>query len=144
LLAAHFLDRFTTAFGTRVRGFTREATEALLEHSWPGNVRELENRVQRATLLAGGPYATRQDLGLDPAGSAVEAAVEGLVPFPRLQQARAKSSEHFEQAYVTEALRHTKGHVTRAAALAGVSKQMFRRLMRRHAIDRRQFLAGLD
>jgi two-component system, NtrC family, response regulator HydG len=53
LLMRHFLDRFCTAHGRRVSGFTARAVEALLAYPFPGNIRELENMVERGVLLAG-------------------------------------------------------------------------------------------
>ena len=43
--------------GAPGRRFSEAAHQALLAHDWPGNVRELMNRVQRATLVAGGARA---------------------------------------------------------------------------------------
>jgi transcriptional regulator with GAF, ATPase, and Fis domain len=131
LLADHFLARYTAAYGIGLTGFTREARQVLLDHAWPGNVRELQHRVQRSVLLAGPPFVRRRDLGLD------EAAAEGL---PSLQEARAAVVERFERAYFEQALRSAGGNVSRAAELAGISRQFCQRLLRRHGIERRRFI----
>ena len=47
-----------------------------------------------------------------------------------------------ERRYLQRALERTGGNVTHAAAQAGVSQQLFRRLMRRHGIERESFLPG--
>ncbi len=142
LLARHFLRRTAEAQGSGVSGFTRDALDALVAHRWPGNVRELENCVQRAALLAQPPYATRIDLGLGGRiSSAVEAPAESELPLMPLQEARAQASERFERAYLASALDRTGGNVTQAAALAGVSTQLFWRLIRKHDIDRQRFEA---
>jgi DNA-binding NtrC family response regulator len=140
LLAQRFLTRFAAMYGTAVTGFTREAMEAMLAHGWPGNVRELENRVQRAAVFARPPAATRRDLGLagGPADDGAAPAEADLVLTP-LQEARSEASERFERAYLHEALRRAGGNVSHAAALAGVSRQLFQRLLRRHGIDRRLY-----
>jgi transcriptional regulator with GAF, ATPase, and Fis domain len=143
LLAHHFLDRAAAAQGSAISGLAPSAAAALLAHSWPGNVRELENRIQRAVLLARPPYMTRQDLGLDvPRPPEPWAPVERNGNVLPLQDARAEVNESFERAYVQELLLRTGGNVSQAAALAGVSKQLLRRLLRRHGIDRREFLGG--
>jgi Nif-specific regulatory protein len=130
LLAHHFLARFGAAYGNEVHGFTQAAREALLAHAWPGNVRELERRVQRAALLARPPFATRQDLELG------EAEDEGL---PAFEEARSAVTQRFERVYIRQVLEHSRGNVSRAAELAGVSRQFFQRLLRRYEIDRLQF-----
>jgi len=115
-------------------GFTHEAREALRAYDWPGNVRELAHRLQRACVTAEPPFITVTDLDLQAApGGAV-----GVLPLP---EARKRATARFEQEYVTELLRRHAGQVRRAAQEAGVSRQMFQRLMAKHGISRRAFLA---
>src|SRR5690606_30188190 len=40
LLADHFLQKFNTRLGTRVRGFSPDAMQAFIDFHWPGNVRQ--------------------------------------------------------------------------------------------------------
>ena len=140
LLARHFLTRFGLDYGIAVTGFTREAVEALGEYAWPGSVRELEDRIQRAVLLASPPYVTRSDLGLGrPVESEAQGPAERDLGLPKLQDARAAATRRFERAYLEEALQRSGGKMARAAASAGVSRQMFRRLLIRHGIDWRRY-----
>jgi DNA-binding NtrC family response regulator len=53
-LVRHFLIRFATEEGKRVRGVTADALQMLAAHKWPGNVRQLENTIFRAVVLAEG------------------------------------------------------------------------------------------
>jgi DNA-binding NtrC family response regulator len=48
-----FLKKFSVLNGIKVKGFSKEALEAIHDYSWPGNVRELENAVERAVILCG-------------------------------------------------------------------------------------------
>jgi DNA-binding NtrC family response regulator len=41
-----------------------EVRDALLKYDWPGNVRELENTIERAVVLATGPFITRSAISL--------------------------------------------------------------------------------
>ncbi|HOR27447.1 MAG TPA: sigma-54 dependent transcriptional regulator [Candidatus Sumerlaeota bacterium] len=51
ILIDHFVERFNKLKGRRVKGFRRDAIEALMAYPWPGNVRELENLVERMVIL---------------------------------------------------------------------------------------------
>ncbi|MCX8157565.1 MAG: sigma-54 dependent transcriptional regulator [Verrucomicrobiae bacterium] len=52
LLVAHFLANKVHARSGKPFQLTRQAMDALINHSWPGNVRELENAIQRACALS--------------------------------------------------------------------------------------------
>ena len=74
------------------------------------------------------------DLDLEaPQGGAV-----GVLPLP---EARRAAMDRFEREYVSELLRRHEGRVIEAAREAGVSRQMFQRLMARHGISRQEFRA---
>lgn len=51
LLIEFALDKFNHKYGKRVRGFTPEAMQVMLEHDYPGNVRELLNIVEQVVIL---------------------------------------------------------------------------------------------
>jgi two-component system, NtrC family, response regulator AlgB len=58
-LAEHLLQFFTRQSGKQVQGFTKEAWEAIGQHSWPGNLRELRNAIERGVILT-----RTQEIGL--------------------------------------------------------------------------------
>ncbi len=51
ILAGTFLRAENEKHGLHVRGLTRAAEQALLEHAWPGNVRELRNLISSAVVM---------------------------------------------------------------------------------------------
>jgi len=56
LIAQHFVEEFRGRHASGVEGIREAATEALKNYSWPGNVRELRNVIERAVVLADGPW----------------------------------------------------------------------------------------
>src|SRR5207344_293864 len=56
LLVQAFIHEFNNRNQKSIVGIDQTAMRALEHHSWPGNVRELRNVIERATILAPGPF----------------------------------------------------------------------------------------
>jgi two-component system, NtrC family, response regulator GlrR len=121
LLAHHFIARMVSEEKARAV-LTPSVIAALLAHDWPGNVRELRNVVER--LLAVGELAGTLTRG-------VPAEPENYYV------AKRNAIDRFERAFVRVSLDACGGVVTQAAKRAGISRQMFHRLMSRHGIESR-------
>ncbi len=124
-LAESFLRACAAAAGTGPRSLSDAARASLLAHTWPGNVRELMNRVQRATLVAGGAVITESDLGL---AAGQEAAWPGAPP------PAGAGADDPERRRIEQALVEAEGMVSRAAARLGLSRQALYRRMDRLGI----------
>lgn len=122
LLAHTFMHRFNKEQGRSIRGFARDALDAIAAHAWPGNVRELENCIKRAVIMTDGPQITALDLGLD----AVTAPPEML----NLRHVRDEA----EKAVVLKVLSRVDGNIAEAANLLGVSRPTLYDLMKRHSL----------
>jgi len=125
-LANYFLKRFAQETNKEVQGFTPEALQRLMLYSWPGNVRELANIVERAVVLSPNSQITPDLLLL----GKTEILSFRSPDLCTLREAR----ERFERNYLIQVLTAVKGHVSRAANLAGKDRAEFYRLLRRHAI----------
>lgn len=51
-LAEFFLKKFSALNNVKLKGFSPEAVNYILNQTWTGNVRELENSIERAVVLA--------------------------------------------------------------------------------------------
>ncbi|HSR42487.1 MAG TPA: helix-turn-helix domain-containing protein, partial [Longimicrobiales bacterium] len=131
-LALHFAARFARRHGRPVDSFSHAAIERLEAHPWPGNVRELRNVVDRAVLLARGGVIRSVDLrtGRDaPRTSPVERTpAEPSYP-PTL------SLEEVEARHIRRVLRHTDGHMGRAAEILGIHRNTMTVKVREYGID---------
>ncbi|KAB0546717.1 sigma-54-dependent Fis family transcriptional regulator [Pseudomonas argentinensis] len=63
-LAARFLARFVKDYARPARGFSDDATKALLTYQWPGNIRELRNVIERASIICPGEWVEVAHLGM--------------------------------------------------------------------------------
>jgi two-component system NtrC family response regulator len=128
LLLDHFVKKFAEANGKAIRGFTREARDALMKYDYPGNVRELENIVERAVLLTRGeviglgdlPVAVQEREGLG-GGAAPPASLPALL-------------EQVEREKIREALRDAGGVQTRAAERLGISERALRYKLKKYGL----------
>ncbi|MBI2162359.1 MAG: sigma-54-dependent Fis family transcriptional regulator [Candidatus Rokubacteria bacterium] len=121
LLAQHFLRRYTAKNQRTLEGFTEAALARLLEYPWPGNVRELEHAVERAAILARGPFVDVTDL---PEAVAQAEPSARVIPIPI-----GMPLEEVEQRLIVETLKLTKGNKELAAKLLGIaSRTIYRKL----------------
>jgi DNA-binding NtrC family response regulator len=125
-LMDHFLGLFAQKNGKTIRGFTRQARDALLRYDYPGNVRELENLIERAVVLTRNDLINRGDLPLsleepeaaDDKEAHLIAAVEGL-----------------ERRMIKNALARAGGIQTRAAELLGITERGLRYKLRKYGLQ---------
>ena len=137
LLAAHFLARERAQLKRTIVGFTPEAQRRLQLHSWPGNVRELHNAVAQACLRAKGDRIGAGDLSFgsvarrgasDPASALEDALVAVLGAFA------GEAHERVERMLFGAALGLARGNQVHAARLLGVTRNVVRNRMGKHAI----------
>jgi two-component system NtrC family response regulator len=124
VLANYFTERSCREQGRARLRFTPDATAALRRHTWPGNVRELENRMQRAVVLAESTGITAGDLGL--------AAVAATGDEPRTLRAARDAAE---RAALQDALLMTRGNMSEAARILGISRPTIYSLLKEHGIE---------
>jgi len=111
----------------KVRGFSPEALELLVEAPWPGNVRQLQNVVEQTVALATAPIIP------------VTLVRSALRDKPAEALSFADSKERFERDYLVQLLQITHGNVSRAARLARRERTKFYKLLRRHQLDPQLF-----
>jgi transcriptional regulator with GAF, ATPase, and Fis domain len=98
-------------------------------HRWPGNVRELRNAVQRLQVTPDRPLREWTSASAATRPAAASQARDDVLP---LRVARREAGDAFERSYLAAVLAKAGGSVTRAAALAEVSRQMMQKLLRKH------------
>jgi Nif-specific regulatory protein len=131
LLADHFLKRFVSETGRKIRGFTPAATRKMEEYHWPGNVRELRNVVERAVALGLGPMIDAVDIWL----SSLEAS--GPVPLVQPPVAyEAMSLEEVEKRYILQTLRHTDWNKSQAASILGIERSTLDRKIKAYDLKK--------
>ena len=133
MLAEHFLVKYSTQMEKAVTGVSRPAMDLLLRHDWPGNIRELSHELERALVFEEGPELLFEHLA-GGRGSAAEPAPPGDAP-PSSQEwfnpgfrfpETGFSLEEAIMRLIQHALHQTRGNVSAAGRLLGVSRDYLR------------------
>ncbi len=137
LLVDHFLELEKSP--QRVSDIPPQVWNIFKTYRWPGNVRELRNIVRRFLIMPERAFAPEQAASASPpppadAAAPSPAALPASGPLPRLQEARREASEAFERAYIEALLARTGGDRRSAALMAGVSREMIRKLLVKYGL----------
>jgi len=131
LLTQYFMDRYSNQFGRGRLALTARAKHAIRQYPWPGNVRELEHRIQKAALMGGSSKLDTPDLelGSEPSGS-------DITP---LREARQET----DRQTIQEALQVSRGNISRAAKMLGISRPSLHTLLTKLEINAHDFKTGM-
>jgi len=116
LLAEHFMNEFTSAYGRKRKEFSPEAMKMLEDFSWPGNVRELRNMIERIVIMNPQIRIDARHIPINPSRRSVFDAE--MPQFSSLQEVR----EAAEREYITKKLEEARGNISRAAELLGLER----------------------
>ena len=123
ILAKAFLDRFNREYSKAIRGFEKDALNAIESYDWPGNVREIESKLKRAVIMADGTQITLDDLQLTQSNEE---------PLPlNLKQVR----EDAERKAIQRALSHSDNNVSDAAKVLGITRPTLYNLFEKYKIN---------
>ena len=139
VLADFFCQRYARA-GKPVPTVGPEAMAVLVKCEWPGNVRQLENAMERACITC-----TDGVIGVKNLPSDASKRTEGTrhpyqVDLSRtLTEQMGELTSAFEERYLRKALRKTRGHVGKCAALTGLSRRSITDKIAQYKIDKAEF-----
>ncbi len=124
-LLRHYLAAYELQYARAARVIAPLALEQLCTHPWPGNVRALRHACERAVILG-----TEAQYGM---------ADFGLTGAPLPVSARVVAGDDFklgalERDTIAAALEQSKGNISQAARLLGVSRAALYRKLGKHGI----------
>ena len=129
-LAMYFLEKFSSSVGGKKYEFAPEVMEAFRGYKWPGNVRELENVIKNAIAYSTGGLLTLGDFPhlFDVHAETEQCRICMSTRFPSMVEYR-EGEMNFKRAYFEEALRRAGNNVAKAATIAGLTPQGFRKIL---------------
>lgn len=122
LIARTMLSKFNKQFGRNIRGFTKDAVQAMEAYSWPGNVRELENKIKSAVVMSEGSQIGAEELQIE------ESQLREM-PLNLRQVREAAETRAIQRAIVL-----ADGNISQAAKLLGLTRPTLYSLMDKYSI----------
>lgn len=118
-LVRHFAGLAASSYGKGRPEVSSEAMEYLMKLPYPGNIRQLRNMVERA-VLTGGEVLKRSDFETGVPDMEAEVSPSTLVGSERIA--------------LESALARSRGNMSQAARILGVTRQTLYRRMERHGL----------
>ncbi len=123
VLARHFLNEFSAAYGKKPRELSDAAMEILVRYPWPGNVRELRNLVERLVIICPQPRIEPHHLPPELFRGVAEAPQQ---PYSTLHEARSA----YEREFILRKLQENRWNMTQTAAALGLERSHLYRKMK--------------
>jgi two-component system NtrC family response regulator len=145
LLASHFKGLLCDRYNQERKGLSADFLATLAAYDWPGNVRELYQvmehsftaALQSPTLFAAHLpeklriHQARHAVAAPPAPPHQPAPEADLTPNHTLQEAK----DLFEKEYLHQVLTRSRGNISEASRLAGLSRTHLYRLLAKHSLQ---------
>ncbi len=122
-LVDHIMREHCAQTGRPIPEITPEAMAFLCSLPYPGNIRELKNFIERTLLVSPGDHLDEREF---------RSQYDGAIPMP--DSPTRSSLEMQERESVEQAIAHSGGNLTRAAALLGITRQSLYRRMEKYGI----------
>lgn len=134
LIANHLLEKHCAKLDKPLKRFSTELMDALISRRWEGNVRELENMIVQGILFSTNDEISPKDVGIGrKPTSGYTAEISPLLDLP-YKEAKERSLQAFNAAYIGHLLTLCQGNVTQAAKECGLERQALQQIMRRYGI----------
>jgi DNA-binding NtrC family response regulator len=117
-MALFFMDRFNKKFGRNFQSISKDAQSLLLRYDWPGNVRELRNFIERVLLMEEGREINENHIIQLTSQVYRPAADPSEIDIPM----HGVNLEEINKRYIVRALEVSKGNLSKAARLLGLSR----------------------
>jgi transcriptional regulator with PAS, ATPase and Fis domain len=105
VLVDSLLEQLSVTLKRPIDGVSHEGMAMLMAYQFPGNVRELRNILERAMVVASGPFIDAADLNL-----------------PSGHQPTDDSLESMEHQHIARVLEQSGGNVSQAARVLGIDR----------------------
>ncbi len=140
LLIDHFLRTKTERQGIKLRRYTAEARQAMLEYPWPGNVRELENAIEYSLAIGVGEELGLDDLPMEISASQMQPSTSDFKQVLEAYMNETVPLAEIEKRYILSVLQQFGGNQVRAAEALGIDRSKLYRRLKQYGVMAVRFL----
>jgi transcriptional regulator of acetoin/glycerol metabolism len=133
LLVERFNRQSAQRHAVPEKRFGAQVMELLNAYHWPGNVRELRNVIESLVLTSGETEVAVEDLPEEVLRAAAREAATCVAAEPLLQE--AASLDDMEHQAIKRALQASRGNLTQAARVLGISRSTLYRKVQRYGLE---------
>lgn len=119
VIADYHLDQLIKKMGKEKVRLSPAVLELFNQFEWKGNIRELINVIENALIICKGDEITLKDLP-----SHLHRG-DGEKTVMVIDESYTQTKENFERQYFSTLLQHVNGNISKAAKIAGLSRQHF-------------------
>lgn len=142
LLASYFLEKYHYHSNSQVESISPPAMEILCHYSWPGNVRELQNEIERLCSLDVGKVVLSEHLR--PEICEYQSAQESNREDISTKPTERYRLEEIEQDHIMRVLDATRGNISQAAKMLGISRPRLYRKIHQYHLENPSFKKRLS
>lgn len=141
-LVENFRKRASQRLNKPIKAVDERALLAMMKYPWPGNIRELQNIIERAAVLAQDSIIRLENLPVVFTELSLQnGSHNSLNDQQGFHSQRDQHLGPMEKNLLINYLREANGNVTIAARQAGIPRRTFYRLLDRHNLCGKDFIA---
>jgi Nif-specific regulatory protein len=130
-LTDHFIDRFNKNNHKKIKRISSSAIDMLMVYHWPGNIRELENVIERACILSTDSVIRSSNLP-----PTLQTSISSKT---KPSGTLAAAVERVEKQMISETLLATKGNLSKASEMLGITERIMGLRIKEYDIDPKRF-----
>ena len=142
-IVKYYVTHYCHKYSKPEKKISPETMEILTRYQWPGNVRALRHSIERAVILSGEEYLSKEDFQLENRYMTSEPTESNIVrpdlnekvsEKPPLSIEEDLNLERLEQKTILEALRKNRYVISKAAKDLGLTRAALYRRMEKYGI----------